>query len=90
MAPMARQQPHDCEIRKIRKGREIVRVRKDSASRANQRSDSGCQSDAGCSRFLFHDKPEQRLIPTLSMVRVILPVPILLAAELQTLSRPRN
>jgi len=39
------------------KDREIVRIRKDSASGANERSDSGCQRDAGCCRFRFHGKP---------------------------------
>jgi len=47
--PDGSQQPHDRETR-IQKDREIVRVRKDSASRANESSDSGCYGDAGCCR----------------------------------------
>src|SRR5579864_1495590 len=46
--PDRSQQPHAREI--PHKGREIVRVRKDSASRANERSDSSCNGDAGCCR----------------------------------------
>jgi hypothetical protein len=48
--PDSSQQPHDCE-RRTRKDRGIVRIRKDSASGANERSDSGCQRDAGCWRL---------------------------------------
>ena len=47
--PDGSQQPHAREIR-TQTGREIVRVRKDSASRANESSDSGCYGDASCCR----------------------------------------
>src|SRR5580658_5261357 len=51
------QQPHARESR-TQKGREIVRVRKDSTSRAEERSDSGCPGEAGCCRFRFHGKED--------------------------------
>jgi hypothetical protein len=48
------QEPHAREIR-TQTGRETVRVRKDSAGRANESSDCSCQRDAGCSRSLLHE-----------------------------------
>jgi hypothetical protein len=50
------QHPHAREI--LKKVREIVRVRKESTSWANESSDSGCPGDAGRSRSLIHDRPE--------------------------------
>lgn len=46
-APQGRQQPHAREIRSQR-GREIVRVRKDSANRANERNDPGRYRPSFC------------------------------------------
>ena len=61
--PDGRQQPYERQTR-IQKGRKVVCVRKDSASRADERSDSGCYGKAGgCWRPITLGEPstEQHL-----------------------------